>query len=323
MRWDDGWDAEPRRASGKPFRKPWKLLLAPVNRLRKPWKLVTLPVNHLEPKYIWSPTVWTIVPWPTFLLLQFGPRPQRLETRARTPPPKTQVRPRQDPAACLEAPLLRCGPAPAPALHCVSCPRPCLLPLPTAPTQQSMRPAPRTEAGRRANNAQGHNAQGGACGGRAGAGARGHGSTRARWARGHRARPGYFVPAGPATAGHHMQRATTIHGLACCASRSPGHAVAIGPRRPASTVREVVLLLWLWRAQGHVGETPVVPACADADARMRCDAMRGLRLPGYDWGGGDNSRGHFFPIRTLRGVAAGSCAGPTTAGGKPAERRSS
>jgi hypothetical protein len=59
MRWDDGWDAEPRRAI-KPFGKPWKLVLAPVNHLRKPWKLVALPAKHLERKtfgalrYIWG-----------------------------------------------------------------------------------------------------------------------------------------------------------------------------------------------------------------------------------------------------------------------------
>jgi hypothetical protein len=57
MRWDDGWDAEPRRAS-QPFEKPWKLVLAPVNHLRQPWNLVALPVNHLERTYIWSATVW-------------------------------------------------------------------------------------------------------------------------------------------------------------------------------------------------------------------------------------------------------------------------
>ncbi len=57
LTWDDAWDAEPRRAS-KPFGKPWKLVLEPVNRLRKPWKLVTLPVNHLDLKFFWSPTVW-------------------------------------------------------------------------------------------------------------------------------------------------------------------------------------------------------------------------------------------------------------------------
>jgi hypothetical protein len=36
MSWDDGWDAGPWRASGKPFGKPWKL--------------VTLPPKHSEPK---------------------------------------------------------------------------------------------------------------------------------------------------------------------------------------------------------------------------------------------------------------------------------
>jgi hypothetical protein len=56
MRWDDGWDAEPRRAS-KPYGKPWKLVLAPVNHSRTPWKLVALPVKHLERKSIWSTTV--------------------------------------------------------------------------------------------------------------------------------------------------------------------------------------------------------------------------------------------------------------------------
>ncbi len=30
--WDDGWDAEPRRARN-PFGKPWKLVLEPVNHL--------------------------------------------------------------------------------------------------------------------------------------------------------------------------------------------------------------------------------------------------------------------------------------------------
>jgi hypothetical protein len=34
MRWDDGWDAEPRRAS-KPFGKPWKLVLAPSKSFGK------------------------------------------------------------------------------------------------------------------------------------------------------------------------------------------------------------------------------------------------------------------------------------------------
>jgi hypothetical protein len=34
MRWDDGWDAEPRRAS-KPYGKPWKLMLAPRKLLQE------------------------------------------------------------------------------------------------------------------------------------------------------------------------------------------------------------------------------------------------------------------------------------------------
>jgi hypothetical protein len=56
MSWDDGWDAEPRRAS-KPHGKLWQLVLEPLKHLRKPWKLVTLPENHLELKFFWSPTV--------------------------------------------------------------------------------------------------------------------------------------------------------------------------------------------------------------------------------------------------------------------------
>ncbi len=50
--------------------------------------------------------------------------------------------------------------------------------------------------------------------------------------RGHVARPGYFVPAGPGSADHHMQRATIIRGPAARASRvGTGRAVTIGPRR--------------------------------------------------------------------------------------------
>ncbi len=57
MRWDEGWDAEPRRAS-KPIGKPRKLVLEPVNNLRNPWKFVTLLVNQKELKFFWSPTVY-------------------------------------------------------------------------------------------------------------------------------------------------------------------------------------------------------------------------------------------------------------------------
>jgi hypothetical protein len=35
MRWDDGWDAEPRQAR-KPFGKPWKLVLATSKSFEKP-----------------------------------------------------------------------------------------------------------------------------------------------------------------------------------------------------------------------------------------------------------------------------------------------
>jgi hypothetical protein len=55
MRWDDGWDVELRRASGKPYLKPWKLVFAPLNHLRKPWKFVTLPIKLFEPKFFSSP----------------------------------------------------------------------------------------------------------------------------------------------------------------------------------------------------------------------------------------------------------------------------
>jgi hypothetical protein len=55
MRWDDGWDAEPRRKPwSRPFRgvnhleNPGNSCWPPVNVLGKPCKLVTLPVNHLE-----------------------------------------------------------------------------------------------------------------------------------------------------------------------------------------------------------------------------------------------------------------------------------
>jgi hypothetical protein len=36
MRWDDGGDAKPSWASGKPFLKHWKLVMEPVNHLKNP-----------------------------------------------------------------------------------------------------------------------------------------------------------------------------------------------------------------------------------------------------------------------------------------------
>jgi hypothetical protein len=47
MRWDDGWDAEPRRKPwSKPFKyeKPRKLVLAPSKLFEK----TVDPVNHLD-----------------------------------------------------------------------------------------------------------------------------------------------------------------------------------------------------------------------------------------------------------------------------------
>ncbi len=64
---------------------------------------------------------------------------------------------------------------------------------------------------------------------------RGHGSTRSRGHVGTWAEPGYFVPAGPASLDHPMQRATIIRSRGSCASRAgTGRAAAIGPRRRAA-----------------------------------------------------------------------------------------
>jgi hypothetical protein len=62
MRWDDGWDVKNvKNVKNGMSRKPWKLMVPPVNHLGKPWKIDPLTVKSLELQFVWSPTVCACV----------------------------------------------------------------------------------------------------------------------------------------------------------------------------------------------------------------------------------------------------------------------